>query len=492
MTYDKYKILYMSALDLAKEIKQGNITCSYVIDIFIQNIKQINPKINALAYDCFEEARIIAKQYDTRYIQKKKLKILDDLPIFYGVPLIIKESFEMEKKPLTFGLISRKNIKGRYTCDICKQLISNGIIILGAGNLSEGCYWIESINPIYGITSNPYDLNRTSGGSSGGTASLIAISGSPLGLASDSCGSIRLPAFYNGIFGHKPTAGLIPAYSKNKKNEKLKEGDYFYSQAGPMCKYASDLLPLLNSMTNPNKFETKQLININNISYKDIKIIYVDDSYDNKFVNTIDPDIKESIESILDYFQSEGSIIEKKTYHTLGSALYIWSRFINLDGTLNDFIIKENTNFKQNFINYFTGNMTTTTFGINILSDFTTDISISEKEEEFLRELKESLKKTIIKDLNSEKKYTVLISSSFPTVAPYHNKSYKYVFDIGILGIFNILGFPVTQVPLGLNKDGIPLGMQIIGLHYMDQLTIKIAELLEKSNKAKWIPPDIL
>ena len=108
-----------------------------------------------------------------------------------------------------------------------------------------------------------------------------------------------------------------------------------------------------------------------------------------------------------------------------------------------------------------------------------------------LSKILEILEKKIMDIFNSNKN-VVLISPTFPAVAPYHDTSIKYFFDIPMVSIFNILKLPVTQVPLGLNYEGIPLGFQIIGNKFDDRLTIKVAELLENEGIAKWVPPKII
>ncbi|VVU94655.1 Amidase [seawater metagenome] len=490
MDKNKERILHMTAISIAKSIKEGEITCLEVLTIFINNIKRLNPKINALAYDCFDEAINIAEQYDIRYIEKKKKKNLDDLPIFFGVPIIIKECFELKDRPFTFGLSINKNNTGNKTCNVCKQLVSNGIIIIGAGNLAEGCYWIETNNPIYGLTSNPYNVLRSAGGSSGGNASLIAISGAPLGLASDSGGSIRLPAFYNGIFGHKPTGGLIPSFSNTIYNEEYQEGDYYYSQAGPMTKYACDLWPLLKTMLNPNRKVIDKLIEPKSLTYKNLKVIDISDSFE--LLYTINPDIKESISNLKKFFISKGAIVENKSYSDLEAAFFIWTKAIEIDGTL-DLFIKNNRNssFRQNISQLLMGEASFTTLGVNLLSYFKEDSKTSPETIKTVRELKEKIKRKLLNDLHSNE-YTILLCPTFVTTAPFHGKSYKYILEVGMLGIFNILGFPVTQIPLGLNNEKMPLGAQLIGLPFNDKLTIKIAELLEKDKYSKWIPPPML
>lgn len=116
-----------------------------------------------------------------------------------------------------------------------------GGIPLAVTNVSEICMWWESSNKIYGQTRNPYNTTRIVGGSSGGEGALIAAAGSPWGIGSDIGGSIRMPAFFNGIFGHKPTFGLI----SNQGQFPDAQGNLSkFLTTGPMCRFAEDLVPM--------------------------------------------------------------------------------------------------------------------------------------------------------------------------------------------------------------------------------------------------------
>ena len=127
-------------------------------------------------------------------------------PPFFGVPLVIKEVFEVEGMPYTAGLVGRKGVVGRETGPVLRQVQQHtGAIILASTNISEACMWHESTNHVYGSTNNPYDFSRTAGGSSGGGGAAVASCMVPVSIASDVGGSIRIPALYNGVFGHKPT-----------------------------------------------------------------------------------------------------------------------------------------------------------------------------------------------------------------------------------------------------------------------------------------------
>jgi fatty acid amide hydrolase 2 len=168
---------------------------------------------------------------------------MDKLPInncsFWGVPFLVKECFELEGMPFTSGIVSRKSINGKSNAISIVQIQQNGGIVIASTNTSEGCMWHESFNQVYGRSYNPYDFGRTCGGSSGGCGSGIASCFAPIAITSDVGGSTRIPALYNGVFGHKPSGGLvsndntIPEVGNGKVNN--------YCQLGPMSKHAEDL-----------------------------------------------------------------------------------------------------------------------------------------------------------------------------------------------------------------------------------------------------------
>ena len=117
-----------------------------------------------------------------------------------------------------------------------------GAIPLAVTNVSELCMWMESSNTVYGRTSNPYHTGRTVGGSSGGEGCVIFSAGSPWGIGSDVGGSIRMPSFFNGIFGHKPSTGIVD----NGGQLPLAHGDHNkFLVTGPMCRHAKDIIPML-------------------------------------------------------------------------------------------------------------------------------------------------------------------------------------------------------------------------------------------------------
>jgi fatty acid amide hydrolase len=193
-----------SATDLANLIAAGEVSSLEVVEAHIARIEEVDPVLNAVIWKRYPEARAEARQADLTIAHG------DAVGPLHGVPLTIKEAFGLSGSPATFGLQSRVRHVAAEDDVYVARLRQAGGIILGKTNVSQLLLYIESDNPVYGRTSNPWNLDRTPGGSSGGQAAIIAAGGSPLGLASDIGGSIRVPASFCGIAGLKPTAGRLP------------------------------------------------------------------------------------------------------------------------------------------------------------------------------------------------------------------------------------------------------------------------------------------
>jgi fatty acid amide hydrolase len=188
-------------------ISRREITSLEAVEALIARIEQVNSTLNAVIWKRYDQARAEALRADEAIARG------DELGPLHGVPLTIKESFRLTGSPATFGLQSRATLLDAEDDIYVSRLRRAGAIILGKTNVSQFLLYIESDNPVYGRTNNPWNVERTSGGSSGGQAAIIAAGGSPLGLASDIGGSIRVPATFCGIAGLKPTAGRLPDQS---------------------------------------------------------------------------------------------------------------------------------------------------------------------------------------------------------------------------------------------------------------------------------------
>jgi fatty acid amide hydrolase len=194
-------LIQRSAGELAAAIARSEASATEAVEAHIARIEQVNGALNAVVVKRYEEAHAEAKAADEKRAHGEPLGPL------HGVPITIKESLDLTGTPSTFGLASRASVLATQDDPWVARVRASGAIILGKTNVSQLLLYHESDNPVYGRTNNPWDLERSPGGSSGGQAAIIAAGGSPLGLGTDIGGSIRVPATSCGIVGMKPTAG---------------------------------------------------------------------------------------------------------------------------------------------------------------------------------------------------------------------------------------------------------------------------------------------
>jgi len=238
-------LLTISGAQIADLIRRGKTTSREAVEVHIEKIMKVNPVINAVVKDRFEEARKEADAAD----RKRKSSAGKNLPPYHGVPCTIKEAYALKGMPHTSGLVSRKNIVAQEDATAVARLRKARAIPLGVTNVPELCMWFETYNKIYGRSNNPYNRRRIVGGSSGGEGAIVGAGGSPFGLGSDIGGSIRMPAFFNGVFGHKPTGGLVPGTGHYPVAE---NGAARYCTFGVLTRRAEDLMPLTQILAGPD------------------------------------------------------------------------------------------------------------------------------------------------------------------------------------------------------------------------------------------------
>ncbi len=199
------EILSLSGLAQGRLIADGAITSEDLIRAHLERIEAVNPALNAAIEVLAETALAAARQSDERRVQGRRRGPLD------GVPFSIKDSIEVRGTVASAGTLGFRNAPASAAdATLVARLRAAGAIPMARTNLPDLLFAFESDNLIYGRTNNPYDHSRTSGGSSGGEAALIAACGSPFGLGSDAAGSVRLPAHFCGIASLKPTSGRLP------------------------------------------------------------------------------------------------------------------------------------------------------------------------------------------------------------------------------------------------------------------------------------------
>ncbi|OAE17332.1 hypothetical protein A2T76_04900 [Pseudomonas brenneri] len=233
-------LLDLSAVQLAWLIRGKQISPVELIEQCIARLEQVQPLCNAMAVDLFEAARDAARRAEEDVLKGRPLGRL------HGVPFSMKEGLGLAGAPKTCGSRLRSNTRARSTATVATRLLAAGAIPLALGNQAEMALWPETDNLVYGRTLNPYDTSRTAGGSSGGDSVMVASGCVPFALGTDGGGSIRIPAAFNGIFGLKPSRGLVPLSGHLPLDDQrwslpVSQAVAGHFAAGPLCRYAEDL-----------------------------------------------------------------------------------------------------------------------------------------------------------------------------------------------------------------------------------------------------------
>ena len=237
-------ILNLSGAAQGRLIREGAITSAELVELHLARIAEVNPALNAMVETLAESARRAAAESDARRAAGALRSAID------GVPFSIKDSIEVAGTVCTAGTLGlRHAASSARDATLVARLRAAGAIPLARTNLPDLLFAFESDNLIRGRTNNPFDHSRTSGGSSGGEAALIAAGGSPFGLGSDAAGSVRLPAHFCGISALKPTSGRLP-----RTGHVPPAGGWIEAiwQIGPMARHVEDLQMLMPILLGPD------------------------------------------------------------------------------------------------------------------------------------------------------------------------------------------------------------------------------------------------
>jgi amidase len=241
---------YLPAAKLAQMTRGREIGCLELLDHYIGRVSRLDGSINAVVVKDFDRARDRARALD---------QATDRSAPLFGVPMTVKESFDVAGLPTTRGHLEARDHRAKSSSIAVRRLEAAGVVIFGKTNVPVDLADWQSYNPVYGTTCNPWSRDHTPGGSSGGSAAALAAGLTGIEIGSDIGGSIRVPAHYCGVFGHKPTWTLCSNYT-----------DYETSQAaptdiaviGPLARSADDLAIALDVLTGPDPDETGLTYNL--------------------------------------------------------------------------------------------------------------------------------------------------------------------------------------------------------------------------------------
>lgn len=469
-------LIRLSALELRDRIHRRELSATEVLEAHIARTEAVNPIINAVVQTRYDLARQEAAAADARLATGTT-----DLPEFLGVPCTVKEHFELAGFPQTGGLMRRKDTIASRDATAIRRMRDAGFIILGTTNVPEALTWYESYNKIYGRTVNPWDTGRTAGGSSGGEAAILAAGGSPIGLAGDTGGSIRMPCFFTGTVGHKSSSHLVPhtgTWPDSTQGLISK-----YKCLGPMGRTVADLRALLPILAGPDGEDPNTVdcpgLDPDTVDLANTRIYWFDDNG----IISPDADVAEGVQRAVGALRARGFQVGEWRPERINRSLEVWAFGLghgtdtNFRDTLADF--GEPIRLRRQLLKWplRQSDHIGPSLGLAAIEQIVGRFS---GHGETMIQLRLDLQAEVEARLGDN---AVLICPSFHRTAPRHRwECLAGTLGFSYSGVFNALELPATAVPTGLGaRSGLPTGVQVVGSRRNDALTLAVAEQLEQA-----------
>jgi fatty acid amide hydrolase 2 len=480
----------LPALRLAALIRSRVVSPLEVLDAHLARIEAVNPRLNALVGERFADARREAASADARV---RHAPDPDDLPPLLGVPCTIKEFVGVRGLSWTAGLWARRGRRADRDATVVERLRAAGAIVLGVSNVPEGGMWMETHNPIYGRTANPWDLRRTPGGSSGGEAALVAAGASPFGIGSDIAGSIRIPSGMCGVIGHKPTALLVP----NTGHWPESSGDAERMLCtGPIGRSVDDVERILELIAGPDgQSQAHRTLPPRDpaLAAGDLRGVRVYPVTATARVR-IAPVMRLAIERAAAALAARGATIvelDRPTWRRLfGRATGTWLRGLSELGGEQSFADLITGGERLDLLAELVraargrGRYAAATLGLIALERLTRFAPGLERRVLAAAPGHEEVQSGLEELLGDR---GVLLHPPYSRPAPRHMWPLLTPFDAVCTALFSVTGLPGTVVPVGFDAHHLPVAVQVVGRRGADRLTLGVARALE-AELGGWTP----
>lgn len=464
-------VLDASVSELLVRLRARTLTSQALVDAHIARTLEVNPRLNALVADRFDAARREAAAADAVYDSADHT----ELPPLLGIPCSIKEFLALQGMPQTGGVLYRKGVVAETDSVVVSRIRQAGAVPLGVTNVPEGGLWMETHNLIWGRTNNPWDLSRTSGGSSGGEGALVAAGGAPFGIGSDIGGSIRIPAAFCGTVGHKPSAGLIP----NTGHFPAAKDSHGYMVIGPLCRRVDDVMPILRVLAGPDgrdpACQKMPLRDPETVKISSLRIF----SWPGGGAVKVRPVMREAVDLCAAALRSEGARDRVLSGHDLESGFVLWMSALqaaNPDGYEKVVAGEGGIPILRELLLYPLGR-----------SRFVLPTLVTMLSESIVRRLPigfasflqrlDRLREELDAQLGED---GVILHPPYSRPAPRHKLALLTPFDAECTALFNVLGYAVTVVPVGFDEEGLPVSIQVISRRGNDHLTLAAARVIER------------
>jgi aspartyl-tRNA(Asn)/glutamyl-tRNA(Gln) amidotransferase subunit A len=487
MRRSSLNILNLTIKDLSQLISSGDISPIDLVEVTLEKISTLNPKLNAFITILEKSARKDAKNADSMIKQGKYRGPL------HGIPVSLKDLIYVKGERSTSGSKILSNFVPQYDSTVVKRLKEAGAIIVGMNNTHEFACGITNINPHYGSSKNPWDINRMSGGSSGGSAVAVSAGMTPVSIGTDTSGSIRVPSSLCGLFGLKPTYGRVSKYGVQELAPSI-------DHVGPIARGAWDIAAVLQTIAGHDKLDSSTMNipvpdYINTISEKKHKR----DGGSNKFqvgipveffFEIIDSKVMNIFEKFVSKLHGCGISTDRVHVQQTDKMIDSW-RAIRLGESAAVHREWIETRRKD--------------YGDNVIGMLEKGMEITAVEYINAHKMRKEIRTAFIRAMTD---YDALLVPTTIIPAPMLDQTAvdineKYTIEVyqalsRLTTVFDITGLPAMNVPAGFieeeKKNKLPIGVQLVGKPFDEETLLKISNIYDEHYRVHedMIPPEII
>ena len=481
-----YNLLNLTIKDLSKLISTREISPVDLIEATLERIAKLNPTLNAFITVVEDSARQDAKNAESLIKEGKYRGPL------HGIPISLKDLIYVKGVKSTSGSKILSNFIPEYDSTVVKKLRDAGAIIVGMNNTHEFACGITNINPHYGSSKNPWDINRMSGGSSGGSAVAVSAGMTPASIGTDTSGSIRVPSSLCGLFGLKPTYGRVSKYGVQELAPSI-------DHIGPIARSTWDIAAVLQTIAGYDKLDNSTVdLPVPEFSKAILEGESKEDRKSNKvkvgiplefFFDLIDSRVMRTIEKFVDRLQSCGISTSPVHVEQTDKIFDSW-RAIRLG---------ESAAVHEQWIKTRRGE-----YGQNVIVMLEKGLEVTAVEYINAHKLRMEIKTAFLKAMTD---YDALLVPTTIIPAPLLDDTTVKINEDTIevyqalsrlTTVFDITGLPAMNVPAGFieggEKNRLPIGVQLVGRPFDEETLLKVSNIYDESYKVyeEMIPPDII
>ena len=471
------ELAFASATALAEKIAAKEISSVELLKHYFERVDRFNPALNAIIHQRREAALARAEQADAALARGERWGPL------HGVPMTVKESYDVAGTPTTWGSPQLKgNIAAKDALAV-SRLKAAGVVIFGKTNVPLMLSDFQSYNDVYGTTNNPWHTERTPGGSSGGSAAVLAAGLTGIETGSDIGGSIRNPAHFCGVFGHKPTWNLLPPRG-HAMPDILSPSDI--SVIGPLARSAADVETAFNAMAGPDEIAGRGLrLALPSLAKPtgELKVaVWQDDA-----LAPVDDTVKASVARVADALASSGAQVDYDARpvdaahsHKVYQSLLQATMSARLPAERYQAALRQAEALDPE------DDSLAATIQRAQVARFR-DWTVSNEQRTHIRWHWHTFFEQFDALLAP-----VMATAAFPhdhrpfgeRTVVVNGKPVPYFDQVFWAGLASVAYLPATVVPAGQDAEGLPIGVQIIGPEYGDLITLGIAQRLEADGLA--------